>query len=51
VNDPAYARRLRENQLADHLHDDGSHYIIQNQYPRNNVLVDVVTPPPANFRI
>jgi len=61
VNDHAYARRLRENQLAGYLRDEGIQYIIQNQYPRNDMLVDVaglrvpvesvdvVIPPPANF--
>ena len=61
VNDHAYARRLRENQLAGYLHDEGIRYIVQNLYPRDNVLVslgglrvpmeavDVVIPPPANF--
>ena len=61
VNDHAYARRLRENQLGGYLNDEGIHYIVQNLYPRNGVLVDLaglrvpmdsvdaVIPPPANF--
>lgn len=61
VNDHAYARRLRENRLGGYLHDEGIRYIVQNLYPRNNILVDiaglrvpmesveVVIPPPANF--
>lgn len=61
VNDHAYARRLRENELAGYLHDENIRYIVQNLYPRDNVLVDlaglrvpmeavdVVIPPPANF--
>ena len=43
------------------LHDEGIRYIVQNLYPRGNILVDlaglrvpmdavdVVIPPPANF--
>jgi hypothetical protein len=61
VNDHAYAKRMRENQLGGYLHDEGIHYIIENLYPRENSLldlaglrvpmesVDVVIPPPANF--
>ena len=61
VNDHAYARRLRDNQLSGHLHEEHVQYIVQNLYPRDNVLidlaglrvpmasVDVVIPPPANF--
>jgi len=61
VNDHTYARRLRANQLGGYFDDEGVHYIVQNLYPRNNILVDlaglrvpmesvdVVIPPPANF--
>jgi hypothetical protein len=61
MNDHAYARRLRENRLGGYLKDEGIRYIVQNLYPRDNVLIDlgglrvpmeavaVVIPPPANF--
>jgi hypothetical protein len=61
VNDHAYASRLHANQLGGYLHDEGIRYIVQNLYPRDNILidiaglrvpmesVDVVIPPPANF--
>jgi hypothetical protein len=61
VNDHAYARRLQDNRLDGYLHDEDIRYIIETQYPRDGVLidmaglrvpmesVDVVIPPPANF--
>jgi len=61
VNDHAYARRLHDNQLSGYLRDEGIRYIVQSQYPYDDVLVDiaglrvpmesvdVVIPPPANF--
>ena len=61
VNDHEYARRLSEGKLAGYLHEQGIHYIVQNLYPENGMLIDdcggltvsmdsvetIVAPPPG----
>ena len=61
VNTREYARRLREKRLQGYLREEGIHYVIQNTYPEDDLLIDqaglqvsmdsveTLIPPPLEF--
>jgi len=61
VNDHAYVRRLLGGKLAGYLREERIHYIVQNVYPRDGLLIDqgglivpmdsveTLIPPPDGF--